>query len=966
MGTLKIKADDLGLIFKEYLSKPEYYFVFSTDVVKNSWIDWIILNPKESGCDAVSLERFIAWDQFKSQFVKGRQEDKTAIPAILRKFYIQNLISQNALNPFFKKIINPEFRNEASSFTNWISKLLPGLKQWHDLRSNIEQPLDDEDQDYELLYNRYSQFLNSNSMFEPSWIESDFTTSDKKFIIIFPEILEDFCDYEETLTTNENITLITIDTSSVEENGVRGWEYTDSRKELRRTLLQIRKLADEGVEYTDISLSVPDLDTYRPYLEREFTKYCIPYVIRQGIPLLSVGESGIFKKFQECNSSNFSYNSVRSIVLDDFIPWKDEFSAVRENLIQLGYDMRCLCGYDEDGRTKDIWEIALNDDNRNYREKSFYLELKNEIQKITQVSSFRGIIQAWEHFKDTFLDTNNFTESANNIISRCIVHLQEFTQIEELYFEKNNLLINNPYDFFITELSGKTYTPQSKNLGVNVYPYKLSAAAKIKYQFVIDGSQNNLEIVYKRLGFLNNEKRKLLGLVEKDKKFNPTKAFVTLYAKNPHNNLVTFSYAQNTFSGFAISHNLMNLVTGSDDKPLKNPLKELDEDDFILGESKAFLNHSIPENFKFTKSQKDQFNLWYETNKKRFTGETKEQTELSSEVLEKIQEVLVTNRHKKDPDSKKMVITQSDMRAFFDCPRKWLFSNILKLQDVTLDTSLLQPYDMGNLHHRILELYMKEFEQKGNPLPKLTETNELPDYNDFYKRILTLTEEAITDSRMEFHNSPLVITMLTAQKEQIAETIINFLQEFLKTYGGYYVCGIEKAVSYEPKDKDYVYFGIIDTLLSNMEENAVNGEWQVIDYKNSKAAIPSTENCYVQEENGKKILGDFQMPMYLKILEKTTNKSIQKAGFFPINAPDGKKMIVDNEATRKKISFEDFEPTLAAFEEYTCEFNEKVKKSSFAPKDGNITTWDNCVNCGFKGICRYSYTIAGKDLNRGN
>ena len=48
-----------------------------------------------------------------------------------------------------------------------------------------------------------------------------------------------------------------------------------------------------------------------------------------------------------------------------------------------------------------------------------------------------------------------------------------------------NLTVENPYEFFINELNGKTYTPQNSSTGISVFPYKLSAAAHFKYKFVI-------------------------------------------------------------------------------------------------------------------------------------------------------------------------------------------------------------------------------------------------------------------------------------------------------------------------------------------------------------------------------------------------------------------------------------------------------------------------------------------------
>ena len=55
-----IEPENLSLIFKKYLPDPNVIFVFSTDVVMNSWIYWCVVNPEISGVHAVPLKRFTA------------------------------------------------------------------------------------------------------------------------------------------------------------------------------------------------------------------------------------------------------------------------------------------------------------------------------------------------------------------------------------------------------------------------------------------------------------------------------------------------------------------------------------------------------------------------------------------------------------------------------------------------------------------------------------------------------------------------------------------------------------------------------------------------------------------------------------------------------------------------------------------------------------------------------------------
>ena len=442
---LIIEPKNISSIFKQFLSDENYHFVFSTDVVMNSWIDWCVLNPEESGVSAVSLERFIAWDNFKSQFMAGGEENKTSIPALLRKLFIQDLLVKNSTELFFKKIINTEFANNYSSFVDWVSKILPSLKLWIKLRFNGIEPtlenqtelnanLDEEDQDFLELYLRYSDFLAKNNMFEPSWIIPDFSSVGKKFVVIYPELLDDYADYIDIFSKTEDFVIVNLPEFKENENGPDCFAFSDSRKELRRMILKMRDLVEsKKANWNEIALNVPDLETYRPYLEREFERYCIPYVIRGGQSLTANSAGTIFSQISQCYNSDFSYDSVRQLLLNELIPWKENIKITKENLIREGQSMHCICSYSDSNSDfiNDTWMEALSKTaDINSLELNFYKSLKKDITTICETSSFENLQKAWNIFKEHFLETSKFTETANNILSTCINHLKDILKGE--------------------------------------------------------------------------------------------------------------------------------------------------------------------------------------------------------------------------------------------------------------------------------------------------------------------------------------------------------------------------------------------------------------------------------------------------------------------------------------------------------------------------------------------------------
>lgn len=965
---LQIAPEKLSSIFKEFLSDSRFTFIFPTDVVLNSWVDWCITHEEESGVSAIPLERFIAWDKFKAEYVSGSEAGKTSIPSILRKLFVRNLITKNAQSPFFSKIINPEFAKKASSFTDWLAKILPSLHLWFKLRIEnngftLDTPaetmnLDEEDRDYLELYRQYLSFLNQNNMFEPSWITPDFTAMGKKFLIVYPELLEDYADYKSIFEESEDITTITIPSECLLEQGPECLLFPDSRQELRRTILKIRNLVEtKQAEWQDITLSVPSLDIYRPYLEREFTKYCVPFVIRAGNKLTTNCAGKIFTEISNCHSSQYSYDTVRTLLLDEFIPWKKAILIVKENLIRLGQQFRCLCSYENSDSPKvnDIWIEAISPSaDKNERELTFYKALKKDIDSLCEATSFENVHKAWDIFKNNFLQAEDFATEANNIISRCITALKELIQIENDYLIPLELTIDNSYDFFLTEISSKSYTPQSSACGVTVYPYKLSAAAYCKYQFVIDASQKNLEIPYKRLSFLTTEKRSQLGLDKEDKLFNVSKAFIRLYAKDNNQ----FSCAENTFNGFAIAHNYLTL------NACTTPLEELDKEDFILNEEKLFLTGEKSSKQQFTAAQKKTSALWMSLQPDS-NDENEAPHPVSKEIADKIDFVLKTNRKTNIP-----CLTQTDMKNFFPCPRKWLYSKVLNIGEDSLDTELMNAMDLGDINHRILEQFFKWcIETQNRKLPLTTPGGQFENEEEIRQKISCYAHQTITeDQKMKFYNSPLTKLTLDAQKENIVQGIMNFLHKFCgpveeKGFGNCTITATEEWYNAEDSSKNWCYSGKIDCIITGENE-----EIYIVDFKTGKT--PGISSCIADNDQQ---LGDFQIPLYLQLWNMNhENAKATNALFYSINSAT--PTIVVQPAEKKgrahSVSIEQYTPTIELFGKYAESFYNHINQQKLVPVQEsadsftNVDSYSDCRNCTYKGICRTTYSIRKENLSK--
>lgn len=959
MKILEYEPEQIPFLLNQYIKDKKNVFVFPTDVAASSWADWCVMHPMQSGVKAVALENFLTWDKFKENFMQDKGGQKTAIPALLRKLFVTSILRRNEEQPFLKKIIAPQFAADSTAFSDWLNRILPSLKQWHVrysqylVQNNVARDEDAENQDYLFLYNSYNTFLEENNLFEPAWTASKLKNQNYNFILLYPEILEDYADYTDSFLRSESVTVIRM--PETEKLTPFVYRFPDSRTEMRRICLYIRKLVEQKkADWTEIALNVPDLKTFRPYLERELENYCIPFVVRAGVDLACNCAGSIFSEIYDCYSEDFSFDSVRTLLLNEYVPWKktghvqdgeklsSNFEALRENLIREGSRLRCICSYEESENSGkiDVWQKALRAVPQDELELRFYEQLKKDIKTICEASSFENVRTAWFVFKQHFLEESKFSAEADMLLSRCIACLNEMIQIEKDFILPKNIVIESPFRFFLNEIKQKTYTPQSSKTGISVFPYRLSACAYFKYQFVIDSSQKNLNTVYRTLDFLSNEKRAALKLTDENE--NVSNYFIRLYAKNTPEGFVPFSYSEENFAGYAIPHNFLRLYSNSSDSNGSEqfPLQNLDKDDFILGEKDWFLEGCGEKPMYFTQAQKDCFLTWCRRNEKASVVSN------PKELNKKISYVVIEKRNPDVKDGAKMKITQSDLKNFFPCGRKWIFSNVLRLQDDSLETSLLSYTDMGKITHKVLECFMRDY--TGKKLPCLLNGERFADEERIKTELENYVTKTITeDPEMDFYCRPLSMLSLRSQIQTITTLLQDCLREICAQFGGFQIACTEKWLECDDPSGKWAYAGKLDCVMTGDDGRAA-----IIDYKSGEK-VPNVKDCSITTDGE---LKDFQIPAYIVLWNGTNEKKVSTALFFSIL--DKKCKFIVNES---KKTVEAYSDTLDAFRNYSREFYEKVSSDTIEPvKLSQKDLYETCSDCNFKAICRKTFSVAGE------
>ena len=69
MPCKKIISSNIADVLCTYLASANSVFVFAADIACDAWSDWAVQNVEKTGVFAVALEKFIAWDTFKSAYL---------------------------------------------------------------------------------------------------------------------------------------------------------------------------------------------------------------------------------------------------------------------------------------------------------------------------------------------------------------------------------------------------------------------------------------------------------------------------------------------------------------------------------------------------------------------------------------------------------------------------------------------------------------------------------------------------------------------------------------------------------------------------------------------------------------------------------------------------------------------------------------------------------------------------------
>jgi len=948
----------------ENISNPHSLFVFPTDIAASSWADHIL--RLKGG--TVAMNKFIAWDQFKQNSIKSKVRNKKSIPSVLRKIFVSNLINENALNvqqgktPVFSSLIKVEYAQTAAQFTPWLTSLLPQLGAWFNRVTGLTtdnilgkaaetaaDKMEGDDRDIFALAARYALFLDKHKLFEPAWETPPFNDEGKDVFIFFPESLSDYGEYRELLADSAHVKTINApDTDNLKSDT---FFYTNSRSEIKEAALYIRALNEnKNVNWDSIAVCIPDSGSYEPYVLREFTNRNIPFVKRTSKLLSDYSAGGFFRSILECASQDFTFSALVSLIMNKNLPWKKDLPI--NELAQFGIENNCLYSWTEeiDGEEKhiNVWEDAFKKPIRGYDNKTseFFYELKKRVTAFPHCETFSDVRRQYFIFRESFFDMENCPEETDLVLSRCISELMNLVEIEKSFPDARAA---QAFKFFTEYLDEVQYLPQQKFSGVAILPYKTAAAAQFDCHIILGAEQDSLSVVYSRLNFLPKKKREELGIPDKDASVE----FINMHKSNSKI-ISAFFCSEQTFSGFAIPHSKINAPseprtcystdTAFAGKFAHDPFK--DEASFYSSLS------SDDKGRKLHDSQINGFTNWKNRREQSVSGG---KWTAGEEVKNSIKKAFAKTG--------KYSVSATSLQKYYQCSFKWLFESVFGIENTQIETTLMAENISGLVYHAILNNFFTEL--KNDTLQKPVQTDSRLSLPDSYSALLKKSVNKIfdcfplleQDGRSQM--SALTARLLRAGKDDVYYHLDNCLSSFLSFFAGYKVAGSECNYKYE--ENTYMLNGFIDCILK--EDRDGTDKYVIVDFKLKK--LPNREDCTMEDETP---LADFQLPMYITLIEKNEQFDVYTALFYSIL--DQKPEVIvgkihdENKTVPAKeedqIDRERYKKIYKEFQKKTEQFVNEISSGDFTvfPQSNS-----DCYDCDYHRICRTVYIIGRENNN---
>ena len=337
--------------------------VFPREVSARSYLS---LYSKVMG-KAVFADRAISYDVFIEKF-KAIPADKNKA-SVTHRYLFVNMLFQSEKVKELKYFVNSDFETSSEAYKKSIVNNLPFFKRFindNSLNSGLPKELDN---DIQILFSEYNNYLSDNNLYESEYIEPNFDSSEKgKYVLVFPSSVDDPSVSRVLIAKNQNGERI-FDVIDVDTDGNRlaaGWPSTDrtndvsqednqkgfvlpdelnrisvyenSLAEIKSRVREIYRLTTSGVKCRDIIVTLNQADSYLPQFVSECSIRGIPINIQKGKKLAEYNIGKFFADIRAIYVTDFDFSSLKKFLLNPAYKFKD--TDLVSKLVRFAIDNR--------------------------------------------------------------------------------------------------------------------------------------------------------------------------------------------------------------------------------------------------------------------------------------------------------------------------------------------------------------------------------------------------------------------------------------------------------------------------------------------------------------------------------------------------------------------------------------------------------------------------------------------------
>lgn len=880
-------------ILRDRSRDRSHSFVFPSQVAADFWCRWV-LEARVVG--AIENDRFVSWDAFKERYLT-RQSELRPINNHARRLYAASLLAEDA---GALDAVLPA----SSSAASFLARILPELPRLRTAEAASVLPPATWST-WNDLARRYERFLAEQGLFEPSWQAPEAQPLGGGVTLFFPELLEDFSEYEEILAGESGIELFGAD--ALEEPGARRfYEFGHVHNEMRRAMLEVARLLSQGVAVRSIAVTVAGLENHRRQLISTAEAYGVPLRERSGLPVRELPGGRFFGLLDDWYRRAFHPDALALLVLDGSLPWREP-SSCRE-LLARGREARCIAADRRSARRRWLRAVGSQEKLR-----SLFRRIAGLSESIIEARSFGSLRKGLYEFIGALFADENWQPEALAVFQRGTLLASKLVALEE----ELGLAVPSPWSQLLALLGEENYVPQYPAEGVALYPYRVSAGIGVEHHILLNLTHAETRVRKDPLAFLREDLRERLPVEPVDL----TDAFLGAYSRSGGN--IWISHARVNARGPQITPAFFMGSQGGEyvsPEEIEDPYQG--EIDYYLG------TRRIEEVGRLHRRQREG-SAWMATRREArrqrdYTREKIEERSLLARLLDAEGE---------------LALSASRVDLYRSSPFAYLLQSLLQLEELDLDPHLESPLLVGSYYHELLrelnQVLIREAillsKESGEEVRRRLEAVAADYGSSYVSRELKLPEPALLT----------LVEDAVARIWPALELELERLPPFTVTHAEFpFDLLLDEGVRVT---------GRIDRLGVTEE-----GAYTVVDYK--KSSGKSIAEISPIKAGGAEEVGTLQLPIYLLALENTLRRPVGRTEeVYYLGLEKRELRFLRTEATKARETLDG-----AGLEEFCSATRTMLLEAARSIREGDFRCEKGageCDGCPFRGVCRSKFVV---------